>query len=65
MTVFEDLIVELKEENLLEETVISVDESAPAVMFALQPAEEHDFADLIETNDAQTADLEDEKARKQ
>ena len=65
MTVFEDLIVELKEENLLEETVISVDESAPAGMFALQPAEEHDFADLIETNDAQTADLEDEKARKQ
>lgn len=65
MTVFEDLIVELKEENLLEETVISIDESAPAGMFALQPAEEHDFAELIEPSNAQTADLEDDNARKQ
>src|SRR5262245_37710960 len=53
MTVFEDLIVELKEENLLEETVISVEGGHTAGMFALQPAEEHDFAELIEGNDAQ------------
>ena len=66
MTVFEDLIVELKEENLLEETVISVQEAAPAGMFALQPAEEHDFAELLEMGDSATAaDLEDDNARKQ
>jgi hypothetical protein len=46
MTVFEDLIVELKEENLLEETVISVGDSTGA-MFAIGNSE-HDFADLID-----------------
>ena len=47
MTVFEDLIVELKEENLLEETVISVDKLTASAVFT-NGSEEHDFADLID-----------------
>lgn len=49
MTVFEDLIVELKEENLLEETVISINSQADAAAFG---SEEHDFAELIDTDDS-------------
>lgn len=48
MTVFEDLIVELKEENLLEETVISVDSPAGSGVYSNGSNDEHDFAELID-----------------
>jgi hypothetical protein len=51
MTVFEDLIVELKEENLLEDTVITVGSSADGGFFA-PVHEEHDFAELIDSASA-------------
>lgn len=51
MTVFEDLIVELQEENLLEETVISVGPGKRTGMFSAQLPEEHDFAELLDSDD--------------
>ena len=47
MTVFEDLIVELKEENLLEDTVITV--GIPSTAMFASGQDEHDFADLIDS----------------
>jgi len=47
MTVFEDLIVELQEENLLEDTVLTHEVSAKSSAF-INGSEEHDFAELID-----------------
>jgi hypothetical protein len=47
MTVFEDLIVELQEENLLEDTVLTHGVSAKSSAF-VNGSEEHDFAELID-----------------
>ncbi|MEP6850749.1 MAG: hypothetical protein ABI999_17965 [Acidobacteriota bacterium] len=48
MTVFEDLIVELKEENLLEDTVITV--GIPSKPMFASGQDEDDFADLIDSD---------------